>query len=688
MNYPWVLVAAVGCLLAFTSADPEVKQVYGDESYLEMEKDLLLVLKYVHQPYWHKDLYAFGAHYNITEDAHNYLNATSVKLFMELYNRHRLLPHKDPFSLYNEQHLYETKAVFDLLYTAKNYETLAKVIAWARFNINEKMFMYVMGVLISHRKDVQTLIMPPPYEVCPYQFVNAEVIKSAQRLKMQGFHGVEKVNGLKEVIIPMNYTGWYMHMNRDQKLTYYTEDVGLNGFYYNVNLDYPHWMHSKEYGFEKDRRGEIFLILHLQMVNRYYLERLSNDLGHVPQFNWREPIESGYYPSLMYVSGKQFKTRSNHYSLYTEGNHKFVQEAEDRERRIRDVIDQGFIEYNGEKISLSTPEDLNTIGNLLHGNPDAFDFHHHFHDHIIPTFLENSATAARDPLFYQFYQRLMSNYWRYMSYIKPYTLEQVDFPGVKITGVHVDKIQTYFQHFDLDITNAIDTDQDKMPDANYDVTEVNFKPDEYMVKARSLRLNHKPFSYTINVESEVNSETLVRIFLGPKFDEFGSTVNFNEHRKHFVMFDIFIQNIKIGKNDIVRKSTDIMYYGEEQTTFYELYKNVMSAKKGETKWTNQLLQGRCQFPKYLMVPKGKQGGLTYQFYIVVSKYIKPKTPFSFDLATYTSCGVGTGARFLDDNSMLYPIDREIDAKYFYTPNMHFEDVEIHFNPEENASRYY
>lgn len=280
MSYSWVLVAAVGCLLTFTSAAPEIKQVYGDESYLEMEKDLLLVLKYVHQPYWHKDLYAFGAHYNITEDAHNYLNATSVKLFMELYNRHRLLPQKDLFSLYNEQHLYETKAVFDLLYTAKNYETLAKVIAWARFNINEKMFIYVMGVLISHRKDVQTLIMPPPYEVCPYQFVNAEVIKSAQRLKMQGFHGVEKVNGLKEVIIPMNYTGWYMHMNREQKLTYYTEDVGLNGFYYNVNLDYPHWMHSKEYGFQNDRRGEIFLILHLQMVNRYYLERLSNDLGH------------------------------------------------------------------------------------------------------------------------------------------------------------------------------------------------------------------------------------------------------------------------------------------------------------------------------------------------------------------------------------------------------------------------
>lgn len=684
MKCLWALVAIVGCAVALPDADSK----FGDGTYLEKQKDLMLTLHYIHQPHWNADQYLFGVNYRISADYDNYNNVEKVKEFVKLYNHKRLLPRHADFSLYNAEHLFETKALFDVFYNAKNYETLAKVVTWARINVNEKLFMYVVGVVITHRDDISNLIMPPPYEVCPYQFVNSEVIKAAQRMKMKGFHGVELVDGHKEVIIPMNYTGWYMHMNPEQKVSYYTEDVGLNSVNYNFHLDYPHWLEGKPYGLDKDRRGELYIIFHHQMTARYYLERLSNDLGHIPAFNWREPIKSGYHPSLMAVNGKQFPTRPNFYNLYTEGNHKFVQEAEDRERRIRDIVDKGYFKYDGKTVSLSKPEDVNTLGNLLQGNPDSSDLHHNYHDHIVPSFLENYATAARDPLFYQFHNNLMNNFWKFMSHVTPYTHEEVDFPGVDIVSAEVDNIQTFFQNFDLDITNAIDVEPELITKKPEEVTNVEYKPDEYMIKARSTRLNHKPFTYKFTVKSDKAQMSSVRVFLGPKYDEYGNHVNFEKSRRHFVFLDIFKYSLTAGENVIVKKSTDILYYGSEQTTFYELYKRLMLAKSGEKEWSTELFAGRCQFPKYLMVPKGKHGGMTYQLYIVISPFLEPKTPVLDYSNPLTLCGVGTGARFFEDRALLYPLDRHIDSKHFYVSNMKFLDVEIFFNAEENAARYY
>jgi Hemocyanin, ig-like domain len=131
-----------------------------------------------------------------------------------------------------------------------------------------------------------------------------------------------------------------------------------------------------------------------------------------------------------------------------------------------------------------------------------------------------------------------------------------------------------------------------------------------------------------------------------------------------------------------------MFIAPEQTSFYDLYKHLMSAQKGESKWTSTLFVGRCQYPKYLLIPKGKKGGMTFSFYFIVSKYLKPAVPFMSNFDMKTSCGVGSGTRFFENRNLLYPIDRRIDAKHFYTPNMHFEDVDIHFNGDDNAVQFF
>lgn len=51
------------------------------------------------------------------------------------------------------------------------------------------------------------------------------------------------------------------------------------------------------------------------------------------------------------------------------------------------------------------------------------------------------------------------------------------------------------------------------------------------------------------------------------------------------------------------------------------------------------------------------------------------------LLPVVSCGVGSGARYIDSLPFGYPFDRPVDVKEFYTPNMHFEDVIIFHKKE-------
>lgn len=57
-------------------------------------------------------------------------------------------------------------------------------------------------------------------------------------------------------------------------------------------------------------------------------------------------------------------------------------------------------------------------------------------------------------MFYQLYKRYVGYFTQYKSLLTPYTKEELSFPGVKIENVEVDKLVTYFDHFDTEITNV------------------------------------------------------------------------------------------------------------------------------------------------------------------------------------------------------------------------------------------
>lgn len=196
------------------------------------------------------------------------------------------------------------------------------------------MFVYALTTCIHHRDDMAGIEVPAMYEVYPYYYFHSEVIQKAHQYKMQGFYGMKKVEGVYTAVIPANYTGWYMHTNAEQKVSYFTEDIGLNSWYYYFQSQFPYWLGGKEFDLYKERRGELYLFHHQQLLARYYLERLSNDLGQIPEIAYDVPIKTGYFPDLYYYNGVPFPARDNEYKMYHEENYDMLIELKDYERYV------------------------------------------------------------------------------------------------------------------------------------------------------------------------------------------------------------------------------------------------------------------------------------------------------------------------------------------------------------------
>lgn len=138
-------------------------------------------------------------------------------------------------------------------------------------------------------------------------------------------------------------------------------------------MDYYAFLGGEEFGLKKDRRGEFFMYQIRQLLSRYYLERLSNGLGEIPEFNFWEPIETGFYSGLSYYNGVNFPSRSNYYMMYlNKDNQRYLDHLYNYEHRIFEAIDSGFFLLpDGKKLPLDKPESIEYLGNLIQMNKDT-----------------------------------------------------------------------------------------------------------------------------------------------------------------------------------------------------------------------------------------------------------------------------------------------------------------------------
>jgi len=706
-----VVLALLACFASGHYMTNKVK--YADKDFLVKQAFVFEVLQHIHQDDIFSHKYDEGWNYKIEANYDHYNKVDMVKEFVELWESEPLLD-DEMFTIMHGDHYEMAHKLVTIFMLAKDYETFKFTALWARFHVNKQLFVYSFSVACLHRKDLEGIVLPPIYEIYPHYFFTAETLQKAQSYKLHGFHNVKKVENIYQVVIPSNYTGKYGHLNDENLLAYFNEDIGLNAFYYYFNLDYPFWAKGgDDRKLDNDYRGAMYLFIHWQLLARYNLERLSHDLGFVQEFNYYENIETGYDSGLRYYNGVHFPARDNNYVMYTPQNYDYAERLNVIEHRLYDVMDTERVYMEDHKY-FDIPSDdkwsvknFDILGNLLQGNKDSLHENYYgsydlylrniINDGIaygkfendLPGPLMHYETSLRDPVFFEMYQKLLKYYWYYAEQLDSYTKDELHFDGVKIENVEIDKLVTFYDKFDADITNAVDVeiyDESKSTDFQKFGRVAHYNGHDFVIKARQHRLNHLPFNFKLAVNSDKAQKASVKVFIGPKYDADGHKIYLKDNYQNFFELDHFVVDLVSGKNAISRSSDQFSWYVNDRTSYFELYQKLMLALNTDPqKFPLDMSEAHCGFPQRLMLPRGKKGGMPFQFYFIVFPYHAPKTAQFTGFDPTISCGVGSGARYIDSTPFGYPFDRPIEAKYFHYDNMYFYDTVIYHKTEAEVN---
>ncbi|KAK9887818.1 hypothetical protein WA026_000133 [Henosepilachna vigintioctopunctata] len=685
--------------------DEEINtKVNHDEHFAKKQQDVFQLLKYINNPIYDTKFQQVYSSFDLQKYS-QYYEPEAFKAFAHYWENQMFLSRGEIFSIFNDVHVHQVKLLFRLFYTAKDYETFFKTAVFARQHFNEAMFLYTYSVAIIHREDTQGLILPPIYEIYPHYFFNSEVMHKAYQYKM-GHFNKQHSNENGVYTIHSNYSGWYLNMNPEQSLSYYTEDVGINAFYYYFNVYFPYWMDAQDFHMTP-KRGEVFYYVHQQLVARYYLERLSHGIGGIDNFNWEVPFETGYYPSLTYPNGLAFTERPNfanlqeYFSNY--GQHWcFISKygygytyINTYEQRIREVIDLGyFYTHDGNKVDLYTPEGFKVLGNIIEGNTASPNYRYYgsyvnFARHLLgyakqpldnyklaPSALEHFETTMRDPAFYKLFKKITLLFQKYKVNLPAYTKKDLYLPGVKVEKIEIDPLVTFYDKFYSDITNGIT------------VTPEEYQTDSFRVQVEQYRLNHRNFNFNIHINSDKAFKAVVKTFIGPKYDEHGRVMDFYENRMNFVELDQFVYNLKSGQNEIVRNSRHFVWFHKDSTSFFDIYKNIMTHNIESVQHTEELL---LHYPQRLMLPRGTEKGLTYQMYVIVFPYVpyqgqETTNHFQHKYETVENKFNQFWMIQHENHPLGYPFDRPAEFEHVYfVPNAHMFDVKIYHKVLHNEN---
>lgn len=286
----------------------------------------------------------------------------------------------------------------------------------------------------------------------------------------------------------------------------------------------------------------------------------------------------------------------------------------------------------------------------------------------VPTALDMYTTCLRDPVFWMIMKRVTDVCVLFKKMLPMYTREDYDFPGVKIERVVTDKLTTFIDEFDVDITNAVYLDN----------TELQKKSADQIFVARMRRLNHQPFKVTVDVASDKTVDAVVRVFLGPKYDCMGRQLSVNDKRLDMIEIDSFIYKLETGKNMIVRNSVEMHGVIEQRPWTRNIWNRVLDTTGGGVKTLeNYWYKTRLGFPNRLLLPLGLRGGLPLQMYVIITPVRVGTLLPMIDLSIMKERYACRWASCIDTMPLGFPFDRPIDYSLFFTNNMKFADVMIY-----------
>merc|ERR1712050_723615 len=382
----------------------------------------------------------------------------------------------------------------------------------------------------------------------------------------------------------MGYTG--SKKNREQRVAYFGEDIGMNVHHVSWHMDFPFWW-KDSYGYNLDRKGELFYWTHHQLSARFDAERLSNNLDQVDELYWDRPIYEGFAPQTSYKYGGEFPSRPDNIRFSDVEGVARIRDVMIWEDRIRDAIAHGYVTgKDGTIINILNDRGIDVIGDLIESseysvNPVYYGALHNT-AHIVlgrqgdpkgkfnmpPGVMEHFETATRDPSFFRLHKYMNNIFKEFKDRLPPYTYDDLNWEGVTIESVSIEgSLETYFEDFEFSLTNAVD-----------DTEEIADVPISAVVK----RLNHKPFSFVLNINNGKDAEVTAsgRIYLCPRRDNNDVPFHPNVGRWGCIEMDKFWVNLAPGANTIVRKASESAVTVPDSLSFDNMIKQTDTFQVG------------------------------------------------------------------------------------------------------------
>ncbi|XP_046627393.1 arylphorin subunit beta-like [Neodiprion virginianus] len=659
-------------IFAVLAISPTISWIANEEFLLE-QKTVYELLRYIDQPEVSGDgsYYELGMSYEIEKNIENYNDEECVRSFLARYKK-GMQPRGKVFSPFYSELLGEAIDLFRVFLNAKDFETLNKTAAWARIHMNEGMFAYSFSIAVIHHKATRFIRVPALHEIQPHLFFSETVIKRAQEVMWRNDISSSHISPKGYSVIPATYgirrnAKNYNFDEEEQRLNYFRNDVSLAEAMHYAHLLRPFWLGSLEISDDVlaawPPRGETFLWWQMHTLALYNMERLSNNLEAIKEFDWNYPLPYGHYPNASYPNGCQFPSRKNRSRI---PNHLFplLQKVRDLESRLSSALDtERVIDTDGESRETYKQAYVELLGNILEGNADSINLpfygtYYVLAKHILgcaprpktkhtpcPSTLDHFALGHRDPMYWSLTQRIVNIYHDFSSHLCTYVYEELVHEDVVIQSVEVDPIFTYFEDVDYLISTGL-----KVPNGR----------DEPVVKVRQCRLNHLPYRYNITVKSARVTSVWVRVFLGPKYDFNQMELSISENYKNFLLLNVFTVNLENGTFTIQRNSTQDYTAVPEDMSGDSFYEKVTRSLKD--------INDTFEMPWYLYalklrnsIPKGRIDGLPLRLFVYIG------SPIDEFIHTHLPLR----------KSITFPLDRPLTVDPARLPNAYFKDVKIY-----------
>jgi len=625
------------------------------------------------EPVAYEDLKELSEKFDPTGDSSIYKDdGKAAQTLMTEYNDHRLVERHHWFSLFNTRQREEALMLFNVLMNCKSWECALGNAAFFRERMNEGEFLYGLCTAAIHSPLGEGLVVPPMYEITPHMFVNSEIIQKAYVAQMTQTPGTFKIN----------WTG--TKKNKEQHVAYFGEDIGMNVHHVTWHMDYPFWW-DDAYGYHLDRKGELFFWAHHQLTVRFDSERLSNRLDMVEELYWDRPIVEGFAPHTTYRYGGEFPTRPDNVAFSDVEGVIRVRDMIIHEARIRDAIDMGFITASdGSHVDITGTDGIDHLGDIIESSLYSPNVNYygalHNDAHVLlgrqsdpkgkfnlpPSVMEHFETATRDPAFYRLHKYMDNIFKDHKNNLPAYTKEEIEYPGVHLTGVDVEgDLETFFDDFEFDLKMAVDTS---------DVVDM------VDVKAVAPRLNHKAFSYNFHVKNDGDEKhSIVRVYLCPRKTNQGVLFSFDEGRWHCIEMDKFWHKLAAGDNEFSRSSSQSSVTVPDIQSFSTLMEKTDSAVKTGEELDSSAFSKQCGIPNRMLLPKGNKQGMEFMLAVTINDASEDNFSLMEDnVISHSHCGV-RGEKYPDHRPMGFPLDRRIpdDRIFINADNIHSQIVKVY-----------